>query len=472
MKNKHILIFAGFLAFIFSGCNSYLDKLDNPNLVINPPLNGLLATATSQTGLDVFRMGNAVSYYSQYLASNTKGSGADTYDEVDYSGTWSYFYSCMMNIKQMNDLAVTEDAYYHLGIGKILMAFNLNMLINTFGDVPYSTAFMGKEVVTPTYDPQETLHATCLQLIDEGIADLQRNDVTVVLDASSDVIHKGNTANWIRTAYGLKARFLNQLSKTSTYDPAAVLTAVASSYDGSNPDTQDATLTAFDGLSPWNQVAYNNTQLNLDGWLSSQFVDALNGTTYGIFDPRLPKIATLTKFGDYRGTPNGAGRIGTGTNQEESYLGVDGFYSKSGAPVQLFTYAELKFIEAEAAFRSNNKSKAYLAYLDGIKAHMNKLGVSSVDQLAYINNPAVSVGEAGLTLDLIFKEKYVAMFLNPESWVDARRYDYKYSDFTIPEGAVLSTFIRRLGYPTVETSRNGANVPIVSGLDQRLYWDK
>jgi hypothetical protein len=86
-------------------------------------------------------------------------------------------------------------------------------------------------------------------------------------------------------------------------------------------------------------------------------------------------------------------------------------------------------------------------------------------------NPSVSVGETNLTLNLIFKEKYVAMFLNPEAWVDVRRNDYQYQDFELPEGAAMSTFIRRLAYPTVEVSRNGNNVPAVVGLDERLAFD-
>jgi hypothetical protein len=470
MKKTLIIFSIGISALSFSGCEKFLDKLDNPNLVTKPPINGLLATATYQTGMDAFRIGNAVSYFDQYLAGNTKGSDADIYNPVDYTSTWRSFYlTAMMNIYQMNKVAAEQGASYHLGIGRILMAANLNMLITTFGDVPYSEAFAGQETLTPKYDNQQTLHSTCLQLLDEGIAELKKNGVTVTVDPASDVIHGGNIAAWIRTGYGLKARFLNQLSKTSAYSAANVLAAVSNAY---TDNTQDATLTAFEGLSPWNDVAVDNTLLNLDGWLSTQFVDALNGTTYGVFDPRLPLIATVTKFGDYRGTPNGAGRIGTGTTKEESYLSVDGFYSKKGAPVQILTNAEIRFIEAEAAFRSNNKAEAYTAYLAGIKAHMDKLGVSAADENTYLTSPVVAVGQGALTLDLIFKEKYVAMFLNPEAWVDARRYDYQYKDFTLPVGAVLNTYIRRAAYPTVETSRNGANVPVTTGLSERLFWDK
>jgi hypothetical protein len=132
----------------------------------------------------------------------------------------------------------------------------------------------------------------------------------------------------------------------------------------------------------------------------------------------------------------------------------------------------MKFIEAEAAFRSAEPARAYAAYLEGIKANMDKVGVAAGDRDTYLANPAVSVGQGALTLELIFKEKYVAMFLHPETWVDARRTDYDYKDFTLPENASMTTFIRRLAYPTVETSRNGANVPAINGLDERLAFDE
>ena len=469
MKKLIYILFAGSFALTITGCSKYLDKLDNPNLVTDPPLNGLLAEATFETGRDVFRISDNVSYYVQYLASNTQGSDGDIYNEVDLSQTWTDIYFTMMNIKQMNDRAIEQGSTQHLGVGKILRAINLTLLINAFGDVPYTDALQGKQKLIPTFSDQAALHDTAIQLLNDGIAELQKTGSSAELDPASDVIHGGNTEAWVKTANALKARFLNQLSRKATYDETAIFDALSNAYT-SNDD--DAALTAFEGRSPWNEVAYNNTVLLLDGWLSTQFVDALNGTTFGVFDPRLPKIATLTQFGDYRGTPNGAGRIGTGTDDEESYLSLDGFYSKGGAPLLIVTYSEMKFIEAEAAFRSGDIPRAYDAYLEGIASHMDKLGVAEADKNAYINNPVVSVGEGNLTLDLIFKEKYVAMFLNPESWVDARRFDYQYKDFGLPEGAAMNTFIRRLAYPTVEVSRNGANVPTVSGLDERLAFDK
>lgn len=453
-----------------SGCKKYLDINKDPNLVTDPPINGLLTSTTYQTGLNVQRMGNITSYYVQYLSSPNAGGDRDTYKEEDLSTTWTNHYNVMTDIDRMNELAQQKSSSEHLGVGKILMAMNLNMLINMFGDVPYSEAFKGQQLLTPKYDDQQSLHSTSIQLLDEAITELNKTDSKLKLDKSSDVIHGGNISAWRKTAFTLKTRFLNQLSKRNDkYNAASILTTLTSAYT-SNSD--DAALTVFEGASSWNQVAYNNTQLLLDGWLSEQFVNSLNGKIHGIMDPRLKLITDTTRFGDYRGTPNGKGRIGSGTNKEESYLSLNGFYSKANTPLWLATYAEVKFIESEAAFRSNSKDRAYQAYKEGIKAHMIKLGVSPADTSAYLSNTAVSVGTANLTLDLIFKEKYVVMFLHPEAWVDARRYDYKYKNFSLPLGASLSTFIRRPAYPVVESSRNGKNVPGVSGLDQKLWWDQ
>ncbi|HRE64668.1 MAG TPA: SusD/RagB family nutrient-binding outer membrane lipoprotein, partial [Ferruginibacter sp.] len=85
---------------------------------------------------------------------------------------------------------------------------------------------------------------------------------------------------------------------------------------------------------------------------------------------------------------------------------------------------------------------------------------------------SVSVGASNLTLQLIFKEKYKALFLSPETWNDARRTNYNYTGFSLPANVALPTFIRRLNYPSVELTRNGPNVPSITGLDQKLWWDQ
>jgi hypothetical protein len=262
---------------------------------------------------------------------------------------------------------------------------------------------------------------------------------------------------------------LIKVSKTSAYNPASVLTAVDNAYT-SNAD--DAGMASFALRNPWAQVARNNASLTLGGWLSEQFVDHLNGTTYGVFDPRIRKLTDPTVAGTFIGTVNGAGNRPPGNNtvKDENYIAISSPWTSDVAAILIVTYAETKFIEAEAAL-TVNPARAYTAYLAGINANMDKLQVpAGAERTAYIT--AASVGAAGLTKALIFKEKYVATYLNPEAWNDARRFDYGYKDFTLPQNAALPTFIRRLNYPTGERSENGSNVPNVGSLSERLWWDK
>jgi hypothetical protein len=474
MKRTYLKIYTIALAigafFLLPACKKgYLDiNQTNPNQTENPPINGLLAGVTYQSGINVYSAANITSYYVQYLASPNTASGSDIYEDVDRSATWRAIYLNMVNVRQMEKLSVARKAYEHQGVAKILEAFNMSLLVDLFGDAPYTEAWTEGQNLTPGYDPAKSIYDNCLLLIDAGITALNLEEPQVTLDAGNDLIHGGNKAAWLKTAYALKARLLNRVSKQANYDPAAIIAALGNGYTSNSDDAQ---ITRFVSLSPWNQAAVNNTNSLLDGWLSANFVNALNGTTYGVFDPRLPLITDTTRLGDYKGTINGAGRVGTGTSKDECYLSTKGFYSKGGASLLMLTYAEMKFIESEAYFGSD-KAKSYQAYVEGIAANMDKVGVAAEDKADYLTNPVVAVGVDAFTKDLIFKEKYVATFLQPEAWTDARRYDYKYKDFKLPINALLTTFIRRVGYPSSETSRNSANVPVVSSLADLLWWDK
>jgi hypothetical protein len=463
---RYIFIFS--ILGILASCKKYLDVNQNPNAATKPPINGLLIRTTQNTAFNVFRVADITSYYVQYLANTSLAGATDTYEPIDASGTWTALYDNMTNIYDLQKLGEEQGAAKYQGVAKIMMAMNLQLVHNLWGAAPYSNAFTG-EVLTPEYDDAETIFQICLTLLDEGITLVNNTSPTVDLPADADLIHHGNAAAWALTAHAIKARLLNQLSKTSQYNTGTIFTELAAAYTSA---ANDAFITTFNIRNPWNQEAVDNAALLLDGWLSKNYIDAMTGTTYGIFDPRLPLTASLTKFGDYRGTRNGGDRVGTGTDMEESYISLNGYYSSESSPLYIIAYEEMKFIEAEAAFRSSDLPRAYAAYIEGIKANMNKMGVDATDRDAYINDPSVSVGAANITLGLIFKEKYKAMFLMPVTWDDARRFDYGYQGFQLPLNVVTSTFIRRLVYPTVETTRNSANTPDVSDVTQKLWWDQ
>jgi hypothetical protein len=458
----------GMLAISLAGCKKWLDINQDPNRPTVPPINGLLAAVTQQTALNYQRTGNTTSYYTQYLASPNAASSTDVYDRIDLSGTWQSLYDNLADVYDLEQMAIVQNSSEHLGVAKILRAVNMSLVIATFGDAPFLQAFSG-ENYTPAYDSEESIHNACLTLLDEGIAEMRKTTSVVRLGTTQDFIHGGNRIAWIRTAYAIKARMLNRLTKKSNYSAAAVLSAVDSAYIN---NTQDASLRTFAVRNPWAAVARNNAALVLDGWISDNLVKSMDGTRTGIFDPRLRRYTDTTRFGDYRGTPNGRGRTGTGTTRDESYLTINNFYSADNAPLFIATFEEMKMIEAEAALRANNRPRAYTAYNAAITAHMNKVGVTPADRTTYMSHPAIAVGEANLSLATIFREKYVVMFLHPETWVDARRFDFAYPGWTLPINALINEPIRRVDWPDSERQRNAANVPALPPLSQRLWFDR
>ena len=455
-------------AFAFTACDDYLDINENPNNPTEAPLAGLMVNSTYESSQNTFRMGDIATNYVQYLASPNAASSSDIMDPVSYSGTWGSLYNVMTDINDMILKAQDEGANHYEGIGQILMAYNLALAVDAWGDVPYSEGF-NFVTVTPKYDDDAELYTEILALLDRGIGNLSVDTSTSV--GEDDYIYNGDAEKWVKFAYMLKARYLNHYSESGSYDPNAVLAALDNGFE-SNED--DAQLEYFaEQFNPWADVAIDNANLFLGGWISEQFIEALDGTTFGVEDPRLPFMVGATDDGEYIGTENGAGRGNAPEQGARSVLEEGDFYSTRQGPLLLATYAEQKFIEAEAAF-GIDKARSYEAYLDGIRAHMNKIGVESSEIESYISSSEISMGVDNFTVDDIFKEKWVAMFLNPEAWVDARRYDYNYENFDLPANVnpdLNGMFIRRLAYPDSEVSRNGNNVPDVTLLDP-VFWDE
>ena len=454
-----------------TGCEEYLDINEDPNNPTSAPLSGLMVNSTLETGQNVYDVGSITSFYVQYLASPNEASSTDIHDEVSYSGTWANLYNIMTDLSDLEIQAEEQEATDYLGVAKILKAINLGMTVDLWGNVPYSQAFFA-QTLTPSYDDAEALYDEIFTLLDDGIAALEQGNSSVEL-GNDDFFFAGDTDAWIRTANALRARYLLHLSETNAYDPQAVLAAIDQGYSSSDSDAQLTSYASPIQRNPWATIAINNSNLLLGGWTSEQLVEAMDGTTYGYVDPRMTFMFGTTEDGEYLGTPNGAGRGDAAEQGERSYLVTDSYYAAEQAPILVITYFEQLFIEAEAALDAGNEGRAYDAYLSGIRTHMEKLGVAEEEIESYLANPEVSMGAANLSIDDIMKEKYIAMYLHPEAWVDARRYDYQYEDMTLPANhnpALGGEFIKRLVYPDTEQTRNSSNLPQVT-LGDELFWD-
>ncbi len=470
MKIKNKIFSAFSLVLLLSGtsCETFLDVNENPNNPQDAPITGLMANATYETSLNVYRIGSITTNYVQHLASPNAASSSDTMDPLNYSGTWFSLYDVMTDLTDLITKAEESGANHYLGAGQVLMALNLGMTVDIWGSVPYSEGFTFASV-TPAYDSDEQLYAEVFSLLDQGITNLSGE--TVISIGGDDFIYNGDIDQWINLANMLKARYLIHTKGTSTYNADEVLNAVSAGFESN--DDNAAVIFFEQRFNPWAQVAINNENLLLGGWISSQFIETMDGTLHGVADPRLPLMVGTTDDGEFIGVENGAGRGNAPEAGARSTLIPGQFYTSTTSPVLIATYSEQKFIEAEAAF-DEDKARSYQAYLEGIRAHMRMLGVPATQMEAYLAHPSVSMGEAALTIDDIFKEKWIALFLHPETWNDARRFDYSYEGMTLPQNLnpdLNGQFIRRLAYPDSEVSRNGQNVPAVALLD-RIWWDQ
>ncbi|NDV15989.1 SusD/RagB family nutrient-binding outer membrane lipoprotein [Muricauda sp. TY007] len=457
-----------FLVLMVVSCDSYLDVNENPNNPEDAPISGLMINTTYESAKNIFRVGDITSNYVQYLASPNPASASDTMEPVSNNNTWFNIYNVMTDLTVLIEKAEEQEANHYKGAAQVLMALNLGMGVDIFGDMPYSESFTF-ETVTPSYDDDEQLYATIMGFLDEGINNLQGE--TTVSMGEDDFIYQGDTAKWIAFANMLKARYMIHTKETSSYSASEVLAATDNGFQ-SNDD--DAKVGFFEqDINPWADVARDNADLLLGGWISEQFIQALDGTSYPTIDPRLGLMVGTTDDDTFVGTVNGAGRGNAPEQGARSTLVEDQYYTTITSPILIATYSEQKFIEAEAAFEID-KSRSYQAYLDGITAHMQMLEVPQEEIDSYLADPSVSMGEGAFTLADIFKEKWVALFLHPESWNDARRFDYQYKDMDVPVNLnpdLNGQFIRRLPYPDNEVSRNGQNVPDVTLLD-RIFWDE
>ena len=264
-------------------------------------------------------------------------------------------------------------------------------------------------------------------------------------------------------------------------DPIAAANIAISALENGMESNSDNLQISFDNrnINPWysRQVLAKNTG-NAHDKIGDQLVSYMNGTSYPydsaelILDPRLTIYAENTDQPDepIRGYISG----GDGNSSDGETANADfkngGFYTNIEAPITIITYAEAEFLKAEAQFIVNggnatstgSSTIAYEAYLNGINANMEYLGA---DASLYIADASIAVEENNLRLEHIMKEKYIANFLNPETFVDLRRYDFStdvFKDLTLPEdhseGEYPGQWLVRAGYPNIELARNPDNV--------------
>lgn len=495
IMKKLILLFSLVCGLVMSGCNSFLDVNTNPNYPETAAPSAILPGIISNGSQQYFLSVNQSGYYVQHLGGRTINNAKDQFFLTNLASPFNdTYFRTTGNIKPLIEAATKEGSPYYVGAGKTLMALWIAHLTDCHGDIPYSDAFNAAANYTPKYDTQEQIYATVQKLLDEALVEFNKpasSNLRPLSDRDADLFFAGDVSKWIKLVYSLRARQLNHLSKKSSYSAQAVLAAIDNGIKANSDDAQlQFNITQVALTNPWAPARANVNTATFGRY----FINMLNGTTLGGgIDPRLQIIAP----GNRGGVINGSGEATTPSPNRTDFYGVylttkvppevpdtSGWYARPAGVQLVFTNAEVRFIEAEAAFRSGDKGRAYTAYTAGITAHLVKLGVAAAAQTAYLASAAVAKDASSLTLKNIMQQKYIAMFLHPETWVDMRRMDFSadiYTNFqqpTNPNSAMKGQFPRRFLPGTTENLYNpvNANKEVAGAADYigliPVWWDK
>lgn len=193
--------------------------LDSPNAVspenvdpdfllnnIQMQVRGLYASAAG-TGATMTRM--------RHLHGDTFGNAftPGSFNAV-YNNAYSSILIDIQNLLDVTEVdSDSEGLHFHRGKAKVLKAYTLILLVDVFGDVPFSEALLGAERFNPELDSGESVYEHALALLDEAIGDLE-NDNRIGLP-SNDLyyghVSAGNReAAWVRTANTIKLKaYLN-----------------------------------------------------------------------------------------------------------------------------------------------------------------------------------------------------------------------------------------------------------------------
>lgn len=479
MKSYKIkLILFSLVAMMASSCEKWIDPDINvsPNSPADVPMNLILPSA--QSGI-AYSAGGELSRYTnmwmqQISGTQSHAQGYERYilleSDMDNLWKWYTYAGTLMDLKRIIDKSVEEGALspHYNAVAKIMTAYKLGVSTDVWNDIPYEDAFQGETTgqLTAAYHTQEEIYQIIQTFLDEAIVNLDATE-SLFSPGADDFVYGGDLDAWKKAAYALKARYAIHLSeRNGNAAYTAALAAIPNAFASNDDDMSFTFGTAKVENAPLYQ--YEEQRPGYIGGLGAKMIELLkNG---GDTDPRLTVYAKplVDEEGelilDGSGNPQYIGHPAGDPLDNASQIGD--YFAKADATVMLMSFAELKFIEAEANFQLGNLPEAATAYNDAVKASLAKYGVSDATWEA--NNAAETA--ATISIETIMTGKYIATFLQDETFVDWRRYD-NIVGLSLAANANETEIPRRFPYPTNERIYNAENMPEYGSITNRVWWD-
>ena len=506
MKTKMKIYMLGLLSTLFiAGCTKDFKEINtDPNRTKNVPTINLISSAEKSLiddTQDEWFSGRQGLLWSQYWSQrNYTSEDRFSIRQSVNSQYWTRIYTNIMDLEEIikicNDPIKSQiidasygDAKGQIAVANVLKSYAFQMLVSTYGDIPYEEAFDAQNNPTPAYSTQKMIFLDLLKKLKASADYLVTVEEPVF--SSGDLIYNGDAILWSKFANSLRLKIAIRLSKVTDAEIVAARNlAIAEAAGGAFTSNDDIAAIKYLGDGQSNAPMYDGfyTARRNDMTPSSQFVDLLKGLDdklnnkvnpfNGLTDPRLSIWVPKAK-GVYRGMPYGL------EDKDASALrafaaniyNAKNIVLHADATVILMDYAEVCFIQSEL----NNWDQTW--YEDGITASLEYWGA---DAATYVPTVPLANKENVLT------QKYIALYMNGyESWAEWRRTGYPKSIIQVGEktgptlngtvitfSAIVGNAIpRRLTYPVREYTINETNVKAAAAaigtdaLSTPLIWD-
>ena len=505
---KYIFILLSVTLIVPACSEDYLDVNTDPNnpTTVTPDLALPVAenyTATYQyTDRRTNTLGNML------MANWSQSDGYAWYpDEFKYLVT-SSFYSNNFNIayqnplKQYNTIDRPDDPTYdyYTSIAMIMKAYHFNILVDMYGDVPYTEALQRSLDATPKYDDALTIYEDLIVKLTAAIEKIKNATEVALEPAEDDVIFGGDMGKWIQFANTIKLRILvrqSDMADRNTYvtDQINAIVAEGSGFIEEDVAVNPGYRKEVDKQNPfWDAYgadAVGTPVMNFKATSATQY--ALDKLT-DFNDPRIDYIYEKPADG-HLGVPQGL--LDYDTPVLDRYIPDNvsnfgpGLLKGPEQDAVIFTLAESFFNQSEAALKGYLAGSAKSFYQSGITASFEYL-IDAETVLIDVAGEEVEVtipefatlyfsqGIVNVSWDIstnkeeaIIVQKWIA--LNGidaiQSWFDYNRTGFP-SDVPIPLN-YTATADRpvRLMYPASELASNSDNVPSqLNPFTQKIFW--
>src|SRR5207302_2559761 len=302
-------------------------------------------------------------------------------------------------------------------VGRIMKSYVFSVMTDAMGDIPYSEAFKGDTLQAPKYDSQQAIYTALFADLAKASGQI---DPTGIGFTKGDIMYRGDMTKWRKFANSLRLRLAMHLAKV---DPATAKSeAQAAVAAGVFARDSDNAQLMYLATAPNQNPIYNDARGRDDYGMSKTYVDSLLSWK----DPRLRVFAQLNKDTivanrTYQGMPNG---LNDGGGPPLFYISRYGAYWREtpNAPLELLTYSELLFLEAEAAQRGWISGDPATLYTTAIRASMQQYGISDSAANAYLADTVRVRYNPATGLTQIAYQKWVSLFMQGmEGWTEVRR---------------------------------------------------